>query len=71
MRAWLIKKLGGIPLDFNIIIAGRPVTDDELAFINDYLDGKRFMSRYHGGAKKEKVKKERKRGITGKTMVAI
>ena len=35
----------------------RKLTDQEKIMIHDFVDGKRFMSRYHAGAKKEKVVK--------------
>jgi hypothetical protein len=60
MRAWLIKLLGGIPNNDNILEAERPITDHEALMMYDYLDGKRFVSRYHAGHKKEKVVKEKK-----------
>jgi hypothetical protein len=43
-----------------VIACDRPVTEREALLINDFLDGKRFMSRYHAGQKKEKVVKEKK-----------
>jgi len=58
---------------YYIIKAPRKLTLDEQFNIADYLNGKRFMSRYHAGKKKEKppkepkVKKERK--LEGRYMI--
>ena len=60
MRAWIIKLLGGIPKGLNVFVAQEDITHHQRLAIIDYLSGKRFMSRYHAGQKKEKVKKERK-----------
>lgn len=73
LRYWNISKVAfvgdKIRLSPLVVNYDRLVTNEELLYINDYLDGKRFMSRYHNGQKKEKEKKERKRkeGITTRT----
>jgi hypothetical protein len=44
------------PKKSNILLLPRAITDKEQNEIFDYLDGKRFMSRYHAGQKKVKGK---------------
>ncbi len=59
-KIWKLKgKKTGCPIA-TVLFFERELTNTEDTMIRDYLDGKRFMSRYHGGARKEKVKKERK-----------
>lgn len=44
----------------------RVLTPKEKEFISDYINGKRFMSKYHAEQKKQKPpKKDKKAGVTG------
>ena len=67
MKAWkAIKILFQFLINFfsgevkSIIAFERVLTDQEIQNIQEYIRGHRFMSRYHAGQKKEKVKKVRK-----------
>ena len=48
------KIIRNIVAGAKVIFHDRQVTEREVLLINDFLDGRRFMSKYHAGHKKEK-----------------
>jgi hypothetical protein len=55
------KLRAGEKLIISTIVDGN-LTEHQLIMIEDFIDGRRFMSRYHAGQKKEKPVREKKVG---------